>query len=136
MTKDTRQMDEVPDPGWWLCWRVKCHKGCQGVCWQNQNPNGTLAGEVAAENAVCLPVAAGCHGGPGSAVCLPELPPGARTALPSTGLHPTPPSSDPLLVSPSFPAKPQPGRSSSPGLPEPPKGASCSLLPSRSATGW
>ena len=69
-------------------------------------------------------------------LCLPELRPGARTALPSVGLHPTLHSSDPLVVSLSFPAKPQPGRSSSPGLPEPPKGANCSLLPSRSATGW
>lgn len=59
-------MNEVPDPGRSLCWTEKSIKG---VCWQNQNLDGTLAGEVARENAVCLPVAAGCHGGPGSAAC-------------------------------------------------------------------
>ena len=40
-----------------------------GVCWQNQNLDGALAGEVASENALCLPAAVGCHGGPGNAAC-------------------------------------------------------------------
>lgn len=133
-------MNEVPDPGCSLCWREKCGKGCQGSVgkirtrmapWQERwRVRMHCVSRRLRDVTVGLgmPLAL-------DLLCLPELLPGARTALPSPGLHPTLPSSDPLVVS-LFPAKPQPGRSSSPGLPEPPKGANCSLLPSRSAASW
>ncbi|CAI9164454.1 unnamed protein product [Rangifer tarandus platyrhynchus] len=98
-------MDEVPDAGCFLCRREKCHKGCRGSVgkirtrmapwqarwWQRMQCVSRWLRDVTVGLGLLHACRAAARRG---------------TALPSTGPHPMLPSSDPHLVSLSFPAKP------------------------------
>ena len=128
VTKETRRMDEVPAAGCLLCRREKLHKGCRGSVgkirtrmapwqasgWQRMQCVSRWLHDVT----VGLGLLHACR-----SCCQEGDSPAQHGSAPHT----------PTRVS-VLPSQARLGRSSSPGPHELPKGANCSLLPSRLVT--